>query len=188
MEKLMAEIQKLYPVSEEDRALILQNMEEVAFSKGDFVVREGQRNSYVYFVKKGFVRAFVVRDGKDVTLWFAGDGEMAVLTPGSTPCPVSTVNIEVSEDSLFLRIPRAKMESLFEKSVGLANWGRKLVESFLQEYEHYFINYSWTDAAQQYESLIKEYPLLLQKASLKQIASYLNITPQSLSRIRASKK
>lgn len=188
MENFITKLQKHYPISDVSRERLLLDMEEVPFSKGDFVLREGQRNHYAYFVKTGFSRAFAVRDDKDLTLWFAGEGEMAVLTPGHTPNPISNVNIEALENSILLRISRQKMESLFEESVELANWGRRLAESFLLEYEHFFINYSWTDASQQYDTLIKEYPELLQKASLKQIASYLGITPQSLSRIRATMK
>lgn len=80
------------------------------------------------------------------------------------------------------------MEILFEQSVGLANWGRKLAGKALTEYEHYFIDYFFTDKGTQYRNIIKEYPKLLQRVSQKELASYLNITPQSLSRIRANMK
>ena len=62
------------------------------------------------------------------------------------------------------------------------------MEKTIQEYEHYFIEYYWADKGHQYQMLIKEFPQLLQRVSLKEIASYLNITPQSLSRIRAHLK
>lgn len=184
MKNFISKLEKHCPLSEKNRTNLLQAMEEFPFPKGALVIQEGQRNSYAYFVKEGFARAYVVREDKEITLWFAGEGEMVVLTPGSTPNPVSTINIEILETSILLRIPRRKMEALFEESVEMANWGRKLAESFLMQYEHYFINYSWTDAHQQYEALLKEYPEIIQKASLKQISSYLGITPQSLSRIR----
>lgn len=188
MEQFLADLQKNYPLSDANGKLLLQHMEETSFPKGSLIVEEGQRNLYAYFMKQGFCRAYANREDREITLWFAGEGELAVLIPGSTPAPISTVNIQALENCVTLRISREKMESLFEESIELANWGRRLVESFLLDYEHYFINYSWTDAKQQYETLIKEYPRLLQKASLKQIASYLSITPQSLSRIRASIK
>ena len=63
-----------------------------------------------------------------------------------------------------------------------------LQDYYLREYENYFINDSWMEAREQYESLLKTRPDLILKLPLKHIASYLQITPQSLSRIRASVK
>lgn len=184
MDNFISNLQKHCPLSENSRKKLLQDMEEVPFSKGEHIIQEGMRNNDVYFIKQGFLRSYVRREDKEITLWFAGEGELAMLTPGTTPNPVSTINIEMLESGILLRTSRQKMESLFNQSIELANWGRKLAEYFLMQYEHYFTNYYWTNAQIQYESLLKEYPELLQKASLKQIASYLGITPQSLSRIR----
>ena len=63
-----------------------------------------------------------------------------------------------------------------------------LSDYFLGEYENYFINDSWSDAREQYETLLRTRPDLFQRVPLKHIASFLQITPQSLSRIRASVK
>lgn len=183
MEDFIRKQQEVYPISKEEIEVLLQNLTEVRYKKGEIVSREGQRESYVYFVKNGLLRSYVVRDGKDVTLWFAGDGEMAV----SVSKKISGMDVEVLEDSVLLRIAQPKLEELFSRSLELANWGRKLLERYLDEYEHYFTAYSWTDAREQYEMLIRSNPVLMQRVPLKYIASYLQITPQSLSRIRARK-
>lgn len=175
---------KLHAISDENAALLFKYIDEVDFPKGAMAVREGQRDNSIYFVKTGFVRAYVLRDGKDITLWFATEGGMAAALVGN----VSIVNIEVMENTVLFRISQERLEALFGQSLELANWGRKLMESYLLEYEHYFTNYSWTSAREQYEKLMQEYPGLSQKVPLKHIASYLQITPQSLSRIRAGKK
>ena len=70
----------------------------------------------------------------------------------------------------------------------IAIWGLKLLDYYLREYENYFINDSWSDAREQYENLMHSRPDLFQRVPLKHIASYLQITPQSLSRIRSSSK
>ena len=80
------------------------------------------------------------------------------------------------------------MDYLCRSSHELANWGLKIQDYYLREYENYFINDSWMEAREQYESLLKTRPDLILKLPLKHIASYLQITPQSLSRIRASVK
>lgn len=92
------------------------------------------------------------------------------------------------ENTTLLRIPKTKLGYLCRSSLELANWGLKIQDYYLREYENYFINDSWMEAREQYESLLKTRPDLILKLPLKHIASYLQITPQSLSRIRASVK
>ena len=183
MENFVSKQRQLYPLSEEAIQLLLEDTEEVQFTKGEQVWIEGWRADYAYFVKEGFVRTYVLRDGKDLTLWFTGLGGMVA----GTSATVSVLNAEALEDSVLLKISASKLESLFCHSLELANWGRKLADYYLSEYEHYFIHYSNTDARGQYERLLREYPDIIQKVPLKHIASYLQITPQSLSRIRAMK-
>lgn len=183
METFIERQRKLYPLSDEAARLLLQEVEEVNFAKGKDVIVQGRRTDYVYFVKEGLVRVYMWRDAKDLTLWFAAPGQMvAAASPA-----LSVLNAETLEDSVLLKITARKLEDLFLHSLELANWGRKLAEYTLSEYEHYFTHYSFTDAKAQYERLLREYPDLIKKVPLKHIASYLQITPQSLSRIRALK-
>lgn len=183
MDYFIKKQQEIYPVSSEGIEMLLREMVEVECKKGEILVKEGQRIRDAYFVKQGLVRAYVLREDKDITLWFTTVGDMAVGGPGE----VLTMNVEALEDSVLLKIPLAKLEDLYHHSLEWANWGRKLLEKYLLEYEHYFIHYSWNDAREQYEMWMKANPELLQKIPLKYIASYLQITPQSLSRIRAKK-
>lgn len=182
-EYFKARQRKLYPLGEGALDRLLEEMEEVRFRKGEQVVTEGWRTDSVYFVKEGWARVYILRDGRDMTMWFTGAGEM-LAGPAEK---VSPLNAEVMEDSVLLKISAARLEELFGQSLELANWGRKLAEHYLSEYEHYFTYYSGTDARAQYERLMREYPDLIRKVPLKHIASYLQITPQSLSRIRAKK-
>lgn len=183
MEEFIAQLRKIYPLSDESVQLLLRYAEEVHLSKGEQILTEGRRLDYVYFVKEGFARTYVLRDGKDWTIWFTAPGEM--LAGPSTGGAV--LNAEVLEDSILLKMSAHYLEMLFGQSLELANWGRKLAEYYLAEYEHYFTHYSYADARVQYEHLLEDYPNLIQKVPLKHIASYLQITPQSLSRIRAKK-
>ena len=101
---------------------------------------------------------------------------------------ISAYNVQMVENTTLLRIPKTKLDYLCRSSLELANWGLKIQDYYLREYENYFINDSWMEAREQYESLLKTRPDLILKLPLKHIASYLQITPQSLSRIRASVK
>ena len=154
MDKFIEQQRLIYPMSDEAIRLLIDEMDEVSFPKGDLLIREGDRDPFVWFV---------YRD-------------------------IAAYNIEMVEDSDLLRIPARRLEELFEQSHDIAVWGLKLLDYYLREYENYFINDSWSDAREQYEALLRSNPELFQRVPLKHIASYLQITPQSLSRIRSSSK
>lgn len=182
IQSFIAQQRQVYPLSDEAVRLLLDEMEEIAYPKGAFSVCEGDRDPYVWFVKTGFTRAYVERELKDVTLWFASAGELVNISYRD----IAAYNLEMVEDTVLLRLYASKMEELCEHSLELSNWMRKLLDYYLREYENYFINDSWSDAREQYETLMRTRPDLFQRVPLKHIASYLQITPQSLSRIRSS--
>ena len=181
-------LKTVYYLSDDSVACLMGEMERVSYLKKECVLREGQWDDFVYFVESGSVRRYVLRGEKNVILSFVFEGDMAVAVPGFSGRTVSKCIVETLEDSILLRISRERLEGLFRKSLELANWGRCLVERYLLEHELYFMDYFWTDKGTQYRNLIKEYPQLLQRVSLKELASYLDVTPQSLSRIRAERK
>ncbi len=184
MNTFIAQQRMVSSLSDETVNQLLDEMEEISFRKNEFAFYEGDRELYVWFVKCGLVRSFVEREGKDVTLWFASDGEMINFVYRE----IAAYNVEMVEDSVLLRIPVTKMNSLLDQSLELSNWGRRLLDYYLCEYENYFINDSWSDAREQYETLLRTRPELFQRVPLKHIASFLQITPQSLSRIRSGIK
>ena len=61
-------------------------------------------------------------------------------------------------------------------------------EEQLRRHEEYFADFAWRDKSEQYKRVLREYPQLLQRIALKDLAAYLFLTPQSLSRIRAGVK
>ena len=75
---------------------------------------------------------------------------------------IAAYNLEMVEDTVLLRIPAHRLEELCGQSLELANWMRKLLDYYLREYENYFINDSWSDAREQYETLLRTRPDLFQ--------------------------
>lgn len=91
-------------------------------------------------------------------------------------------------DSIAYCISGQTLNGLYTSSLGLANLGRRLMEQQLLSTENWLISAGSPKAKERYLTLIKEHPELLQNVPLKHIASYLWITPQSLSRIRGEIK
>ena len=164
---------------------LLAKMEKLHFRKGDFLVQEGERNSNFYIISKGIWRGHYLNDGVDVSVWFASEGEAIFSSWGYIENTLSLVSIEAMCDSEFYGISKAKLESFYASSAELANFGRRLFEQQFLGLENWIISGGSPRAKERYLTLLEENPELLQYVPLKHIASYLWITPQSLSRIRA---
>lgn len=164
---------------------LLAKMEKLHFRKGDFLVQEGERNSNFYIISKGIWRGHYLNDGVDVSVWFASEGEAIFSSWGYIENTLSLVSIEAMCDSELYGISKAKLESFYASSAELANFGRRLFEQQFLGLENWIISRGSPRAKERYLTLLEENPELLQYVPLKHIASYLWITPQSLSRIRA---
>lgn len=178
-------LQEKYNLSGEDIAVFLSNMERVSFFKRDTIQNEGKPSYYLYFVEKGIVRSFISREGKDIMIYIVAEGDIPLDSVMLTEVSASKLSIEAIEDAVVWRIHKKQLAILCRNSVTFANFCRKLLEVQMREIEVYWTEYYWMDKKEQYKLMLKRQPELFQRISLKDIASYLNVTPQSLSRIRA---
>ena len=147
-----------YKVLESDVQTLLGCMEEVHFKKRDLIVREGTKNSNLYFIKTGIWRAYYHKDGADATIWFASDGEAAFSVWGYADNAYSLINIEAMCDSVAYSISRATLNQLYHSSIGLANLGLRLMDHQLLLQENWLINSGSPRAKERYLTFIKETP------------------------------
>lgn len=173
-----------YQLSEDNVSLLFENMEQITFSKRDLIQKEGRLSFYLYFVERGIVRSFISRENKDVTIYIVAEGDTPLDSVGLTEILNSKFSIEAIEDVVLWRIHKKQLKSLCSNSVVFANFCRQLLETQMREIEVYWTEYYWMDKKEQYKLMLKRQPEIFQRISLKDIASYLNVTPQSLSRIR----
>ncbi|MCQ4915483.1 Crp/Fnr family transcriptional regulator [Bacteroides nordii] len=185
METFEEKFRNRYQLSEADASALLSHMEEVRFKKKEVIVQEGTKNTNLYLIKEGIWRGHYLKDGVDTSIWFASKGEAAFSVWGYVDNSYSQISIEAMSDSIAYCISKAVLNELYSTSIGLANLGRRLMEHQLLTTENWLISAGSPRAKERYLTLIKETPELLLHVPLKYIASYLWITPQSLSRIRA---
>ena len=185
METFEETFRNRYQLSEADASALLSHMEEVRFKKREVIVQEGTKNTNLYLIKEGIWRGHYLKDGVDTSIWFASKGEAAFSVWGYVDNSYSQISIEAMSDSIAYCISKAALNELYSTSIGLANLGRRLMEHQLLTTENWLISAGSPKAKERYLTLIKETPELLLHVPLKYIASYLWITPQSLSRIRA---
>lgn len=174
-----------YGLNASESEQLLTQMERLTYRKGEHIVREGERNSSLYLVVQGIWRGHYLRDGVDISLWFASEGDTLFSSWSYVADRPSLTSIEAMSDSTVFRISKQKMETFFASSIAFANIGRIIFERQFLDMENWMINGGAAQAKQRYLALLEQNPELLQHVPLKHIASYLMITPQSLSRIRA---
>lgn len=165
---------------------LLARMTRMEIQKGETLVRKGGRNTNIYIIEKGIWRAsYINSDGNDITIWFASKGDLLFSSwcfVGNIP---SMITLESMSDSIVYGISRDDAEDFFMSSVEAARIGRRLYEKEIFEVGCWLLGSGAPRARDRYETLLAEKADLLQYVPLKYIASYLFITPQSLSRIRA---
>lgn len=157
--------------------------DEVAFKKNEVIKRSNETAKYGYFLLSGSVGLFVWKENNfactDLFLEFNFFGDDMSLLSGK-PSPIEIIALE---DSITLRINKTNMEILKKTPIGstlfLAGEQRSYSDKQNQQIESMTLT-----AEERYQKIAKNNPEWLQRISQKHIASYLGITPQSLSRIR----
>ncbi|MDX2061856.1 MAG: Crp/Fnr family transcriptional regulator [Bacteroidia bacterium] len=156
------------------------------YSSGDHFAPVGCSAQYLGFVEAGVLRVYVLsEEGEERTKYFLAEGSFVLaldsyLTGGVTACP-----IDASVAARVWQLPLARLEELLARHTGLRElvaW--RVQEAFLSKLnENDYLRFG--SAKANYLAFEARYPELCNRLPLKHIASYLQVTPQSLSRIRA---
>lgn len=159
--------------------------QKISCKKGTHLFRQHEIDQTLYFIETGLARAYNQSTETDVTFWF-GTESSSVLSYNSyingTP---GYESVELLEDAVLYKMDYEHLEKLYTTDIDIANWGRKLLEKEIVKVEELLISRLLLNASERYKNLIESHPQLLQRVQLNYIASYLGITPVSLSRIRA---
>ncbi|MBN8822379.1 MULTISPECIES: Crp/Fnr family transcriptional regulator [unclassified Spirosoma] len=177
-------ISKYITITEEEKNAILSLDLFHSVKKGTILLKEGQKSKDSYFVLKGCIRTYYVLDGDEKTTAFYT--EMEALTP---PCVISKTPsdyyISCVEDSILL-ISNTDMEAeVNSKFPKFDTMCRILSEELLAKQRIDFDEFKTSSPEQRYLNLLQNRPDLIQRIPQHQLASYLGIKPQSLSRLRA---
>jgi len=168
---------------------ILQDqIKEVHYPKGHVLIQANKVEENIYFLKKGIARAYILQDINEITFWFGKEGDLILSMKNYIENKHGYETIELLENSELYQIKTCVLQTLYQKDIYIANWGRKLVERELIKTEERLISRQFKTASERYAALIQENPELLRRVQLGHIASYLGITQVSLSRIRAEIK
>ncbi|MDX2281607.1 MAG: Crp/Fnr family transcriptional regulator [Saprospiraceae bacterium] len=182
-------INAINPLSEEVLEEVLQHFQAMEYPKNYVLLRQGKVCSHLWFLTKGAVRYFYSdEEGKDHNVWFSMDRDILTDTPSFLHEKPAEASIQLLEDCTLWAIERKSIDALLLKHHSFALWYIKLFEQFyVNQIEDRIVDLQFLTARQRYEKLLIQFPDIGQRISLGHIASYLNITQETLSRIRAGK-
>ncbi|WP_292010586.1 Crp/Fnr family transcriptional regulator [Chryseobacterium sp.] len=181
-------IDNIYKLPENSKISLKRHITEVNFSKSHCLMEAHKIIPYIYFIKKGIVRAYSSTEDNDITFWFGSEGEAVISMKSYVEDQPGYENIELLEDSHLYKLETEKLRELFDQDIHIANWGRKFAEKELIKTEELFISRQFKTALERYQDILTQKPDLIRRVQLGHIASYLGITQVSLSRIRAEIK
>jgi CRP-like cAMP-binding protein len=186
--KLLYYLNKWVDITEQEEAIILSAFEPTSIKKKKDLLVPGEVCRYVYFVTKGGLRSYFV-DSKGVEHIYQirlDNSWISDLESFFSQRP-SKYYIETMEDTQMLRISHERLEQLYHEVPKLERYFRILFQkAYINALER--LNATmWESAVERYNDMLKEHSDIFQRVPLTYIASYLGITPESLSRIRKKK-
>jgi CRP/FNR family transcriptional regulator, anaerobic regulatory protein len=185
MNSIFNYFEQFMPLSTEAKALLATTVEYVEFPKNSKILSIGNHNKYMYVIKKGIVRGYKINDrGDDITLslWMENDtfGDITTYITGQ---PLKK-SYEALEDVIAYSINIKQFRELFALNHEICNLGRLIIESFVVKTEMFKDSLRDSTARERLQFFITHRPGLVSRVKLKYIASYLDISSETLSRIR----
>ncbi len=185
-EKVIAE---KYDLDLETTREFLTGMKLVELPRNVNLIDKGEFNDNFYFLKEGILRAYIPVNDVEQTLWFGYPGQAIIDVWCYHHGSLSPISIESVLDCELYSISKEELEALCVGSLAVCNLARKVFIGHATEAEENFTSLFECDRGmERYLSVLKRHPELLQNVPLKKLASYIHLTPQSLSRIRAQIK
>ncbi|MFZ2785014.1 MAG: Crp/Fnr family transcriptional regulator [Sediminibacterium sp.] len=184
MEKILFDyIENYIQLSDAEKQIITDLSLIKPYKRGSVLLEEGKKSNDSYFVLKGCLRCYYLKDGEEKTTEFYTElqslSPLCVLDGSSSQYYISCVEDTV----LLVSNPEAEQEA-FAKFPKFEMMCRVLSEKLAAKIQIDFDNFKTSNPEERYLSLLEIRPQLLQRVPQHQLASYLGITPQSLSRLR----
>ncbi|MBT4339722.1 MAG: Crp/Fnr family transcriptional regulator [Bacteroidetes bacterium] len=153
------------------------------FDNGTVLLEEGKISNECYFIIKGCIRSFYIKDGEEKTTEFYTEEQAVIPTVYGDKIP-SEYYLECIEDTIVgVGTPELETE-MYQKFPQIESLNRALGEAIMAKNQDTFAEFKMASPEERYLALLKNRPDVIQIAPQHQIASYLGMKPESLSRIR----
>ena len=157
---------------------------EERFDKGELLLRLGSTSDRIAFIEQGLFRQYYLLDGKEVTTCFCRERTLTCSYRSLITQQPSELAIEALEESNVLSLGYQDLQALYDLDPFWQQVGRMAAEQEYLVRDHHTRFLQDLSAAERYEHILREEPHLLQRVSLQHLASYIQVAPETLSRVR----
>lgn len=173
-------------LSEDEQRAISESLRIDEYKKGKYLLRQGELSAIkCYFVLMGCVRQFFIDEsGKEVTSDFFTEEQAIPIINEQTQGDSSKYSLACVEDCILVVGGVDSEKTMFNKYPQLETMIRKMMEINLGEIQEQFGEFINSSPKERYESVLRKRPQLVDRVPQHQLASYLGIAPESLSRIK----
>jgi CRP-like cAMP-binding protein len=176
-------LSQFFDLTEAEKAMLSELNIVKHFKKGAVLLREGDVSKDSFYVKQGCIRSYTIVDGDERTIEFYTETEF-ISPPGNLNNEPSSFYIDCIEDCIINVSTSDVAQEFFTRFPRFESVCRVMTEELLVKNQVSFANFKIQTPEQRYIRLMETRPDLLQRVPQHQIASYLGVKPESLSRIR----
>lgn len=183
--KLFASFAQSLPLNRAERMDLANRITERNIKRRQFILQQSDSCQHYTFVAQGCFRKFQLdKKGTEHNLQFAAENDWLIEIASFYHQQPSRVYIEALEPSVILQINKADLFELFTHNPKFDRHFRVITENRCMEQENRILQAISSTAQERYVAFLAQYPTLLQRLPNRQIASYLGITPEFLSKLR----
>ena len=181
------ELARRYSTMTHDELDVLESiLRPMKFAKNEKILNEGETCENIYWVAKGLVRQFYYKNGKELTEHMAVENSIIMCIDSLFKEEPTRLQIMALEPTVVYAMPRKLLEQVAMKSVNIQILYRKILEESLIDSQIYADMLRFETAQDRYGKFVKLQPQLVLRAPLVYIANLLQMTPETLSRVRTS--
>lgn len=186
-QQLIDFLQSLSNLNDEVIDFVRSTATEKKIGRGKLLLAAGTVCEHYYYIKKGLVRGFITDEGKEITTWICHEGEVITSIVNILDIDAVGENIKTLENCELIEMPTSAIHHLYDVYPEFNRVGRKLLERYYYDAQQRAIICRIPNAAKRYEHFIKTRPELVNRVPGKYIASFLNMTEETLSRVRSAR-
>ena len=182
-------LRSVYPVPKDLKEAIWGKTTVLKVRKGKHILKADEICRDLYFIRKGLLRCYYyTRRGKEVSTWFMWENDVCVSIPSFYRQVPGYEYIQAIESCELIRIRYEDLYELFRNYPGFNYIGRELLQKYLLDWALQLQDIRLLKTMERYESLRERQPDRIRRIPQKYLASFLDMLPTSLSRIRRPKK